>query len=294
MLQAFDKYNDLSPKLYEELENEINSFGKVVRFKFDISNPNPDPEKKNGAFIYPFLYKLQPATFDIVDPYEKGNRKIKKIGMVIGHSDESTENRPRYKFRKIEVHERDLGVASFDLSKIEDKEAVMYLLLHPKLSGGKFSDPQKKQVITRIDELGLSKKQRQERTDKLKALNVAQGMSDKELVNFADAMLWDSTEDIEVLRNKVESLAETQPKFFNDLVSGKQIEYQAAVKQAMTKKIIAFDPAEYKFMWCGNNQTITVLSPVGEANEVEKFAEFLQTGGGKANEVYKKIKSLLK
>ena len=34
---------------------------------------------------------------------------------------------------------------------------VMYLLLHPKLSGGEFMDKTKRQVITRIDEVTAAK-----------------------------------------------------------------------------------------------------------------------------------------
>ena len=46
MLHREGVWNDLSPKLIEKLEAQINSFGKSVRFKFDIANPDPDPEKE--------------------------------------------------------------------------------------------------------------------------------------------------------------------------------------------------------------------------------------------------------
>ena len=41
LLQQTAHYNDLSPQLRKELEEKIASFGKQVRYKFDISNPNP-------------------------------------------------------------------------------------------------------------------------------------------------------------------------------------------------------------------------------------------------------------
>jgi len=37
-----------------------------------------------------------------------------------------------------------------------------------------------------------------------------------------------------------------------------------------------------------------MLSPAGDRNEVDKFSEFLQTGGEKADTIYKKIKDLIK
>jgi hypothetical protein len=50
-LENFAHFNDISPKLRLELERKVESFGKRVRYKFDIAKPNPDPEKYNGAFV---------------------------------------------------------------------------------------------------------------------------------------------------------------------------------------------------------------------------------------------------
>jgi len=181
-----------------------------------------------------------------------------------------------------------------DLEEIPDHfDFAMYLEMHPKLSNGMFSDKTKRQIITRIDEQVLAKEQRAARTERKKALDAVESMSEKELVDFADAMLWDSTQDPELLRNQAEELAETNPIYFNDKVKGKTIEYQALVKQAMDRSVISFDPGEYKFSYSGNNQTITILTPAGDKNEVEKMAEWLQVGGGAATAVTEKIKGLL-
>jgi len=293
MLEQVKLFNDLSPKLRDEIEKKIDSFGKKVRYKFDISNRDPDPEKKDGV-IYPFAYTLDPVTFSIIDKYEdrKDKQKVKKIGIV-----ESTkENGDPEVFRRIRIYEREKGVKEFDLEKVEDRENVFYLELHPKLVGGMFADKEKRQLITRIDEMAAATTARTERTERVKALNIAQGMSDKELCDFADAMggTWDSKEDPGILRNKVEELAETNPIFFNDLVSGQALEYQAAITQAISNKLISFDPVDYKFIWSGNMQTIAALSPAGDKTEVQKLSDFFQTGGDKSAETYKKIKALLK
>ena len=50
-LENFAHYNDLSPKLRQELEDKVASFGKSVRYKFDIAKPNPDPTKYNGEIV---------------------------------------------------------------------------------------------------------------------------------------------------------------------------------------------------------------------------------------------------
>lgn len=291
LLRNEGQYNELSLKLREEVRKKVEGFGKVVRYKFDISNENPDPQKHDGKLIWPNMYTLDPATFYITDPNDK---KSKRIGLV--DTVEFENGHPIVKrFKKIKVDGKYKGILKLEIAEIEEHfDFAMYLELHPKVSNGMFPDKTKRQMITRVDEQVLAKEQREVRTSKLKALNAAQSMSDKELVDFADAMMWDSTQDIELLKNQVEELAETNPVYFNDKVVGKTIEYLALVKRALDKSVILFDPAEYKFSYAGNNQTITMLSPAGDKSEVEKFAEWLQVGGEKADEVYKKIKSLIK
>lgn len=291
MLQKHGHYNDLSDKLREELEKKAKSFGKKVKVKFNISKENPDPQKYNGAFVYPNKYTLDPRTFRITDPYEdrKGVSKSKQIGLV----DKVDREGIPETFHKIVVEYREQGVKTFDTDDAEGLEQVMFLLLHPKLTKGQFQDKEKTSVFEIVDDKKEATLRKERRDSKVKALNAVRDMKEKDLLEFADAMAWDASEDIDILKDKAEELAESNPEFFNDLVSGKNVEYQALVKRALDKEVWAFDPAEYKFIWTNNQQTITVLSPVGEKGHIEKMSEWLQTGGQKADEVYKKTKGLV-
>ena len=291
LLESVAHYNNLSDKLREELTEKIRYFGKRVRYKFSIDKDNPDPAKYDGAKIYPNVYTLDPCIFDILDPYaEKGKPKSKKIAMVQDVDEKGIPN----KFKKLRVKAGQKGIIDLELTEgTEDFYTAMYLELCPKLEGGMFQDKTKVAIISRIDDVRQASEERENRKARKIAMDVAEEMNEKAIVNFADAMLWDSTEDVGVLRNKVEALAESEPIFFNDLVQGKNIELRAIVKQAVDRKLITFDPAEYKYSWTGNNQTIAMLPPIGDKNEVEKMAEWLLNSGAKADEVLKKIKSLL-
>jgi len=293
--------NDLSEPLKKRLEEQIDSFGKSVRFKFDIAHPDPDPEKKAiGAMIYPFLWTLDPVRFNIIDKEEKreGKGKSKTIGIVEDWTQNEKEGLS-VRYRRIRVPSVNLGILTFDLTKTEDRENVCYLLLHPKLTGGEFADENKMPIVKRIDEQSAATEQRLLRTARKKAMDVAEEMSDKEIIDFCDAMSggnnieWDSAQDMGVLRNKVEALAEADPKYFNDKVEGKNVEYQALIKQAMNKKVISFNPAEHNFIWVGNNQVVASLSPASQKNEIEQLADIFQSGGAKMEETYKKVKSLV-
>ncbi len=292
LLSKHGLFNDLSDELRADLEKKVAGFGKSVRYKFDIANENPDPQKHGGALIYPNVYTLDPATFYINDPYEKrtGVSKSKRIGMIDGVDEKGNPN----KFKKIRVDGKYKGVLKLEIEEIEEhKEFAMFLEMHPKLTAGKFSDKSKRQVVTRIDEQAAATLARTERSARKKAMDIAEHMSPKELIDFADAMLLDSTQEEGVLRNEIELIAETTPDLFNDLVSGETIKYQSLVKQALDKGIIEFNPDSYSYNYASNKQPIITLTPTGTKNEVEKLADWLQSKGKVEQEVFKKIKALV-
>jgi hypothetical protein len=199
------------------------------------------------------------------------------------------------KFIKIRVPGASKSILSLNIEESrEDFYLAMFLELHPKLKDGKFAGRNVYHIFSRIDENAAARGARSERSERLKALNVAQAMSDSDLIDFADAMQWDSAENFDVLRNKIEELADTNPVYFNDLVSSKAVEYQSLIKQAMNKDLISFNYGEYKFTWSGNQQLITVLSPTGSESEIQKLSEWMQTSGNKGDDLYKKLKSLVK
>jgi len=295
MLQKEGTWNDLSPKLISKLEKRIASFGKKVRYKFDISNPDPDPEKRAiNARIFPFAYTVRPVTFTIFDEDEdrKEAQKSKKIGLISATKEEGGRTVVD-RFDRVRVYARENGVKEFDMTKAEDVAMVWYLELCPKLKGGLFSDPTKTQMITRIDEMANASEQIKQRSERKKAMDAAELMSDAELVSFADAMNWDSTLDIEILKNDIGNLADTNPVFFNDLLKDKTIEYRSLVKKSMVKGIISYDPAEGKFTYSSNMQPIAILPVVEGKNEVTVLADWLIAGGKNADEVYKKLKSMV-
>lgn len=294
LLREQGLYNDLSPKLREKIVKKVEGFGKSVRYKFDISNENPDPQKYGGKVIWPNQYILDPATFYIQDNLEDrpGKSKTKRIGMVL---EADPEKGTPTKFQKIKIDGKYAGVLKLELQEIpEHFDYAVYLELHPKLEGGEFSDKSKRQIFSRIDEKAKAQSERLERSLKTKAYNAAQAMSDTKVVEFADAMLWDSTQEIDVLRNLVEELSQTSPEYFNDMIEGKSVEYRATVKRALDKGAILFDPAERAFLYGNNKTKITVLPSGGDKEPVEQFSDWLEVGGDKANEAYKMIKSLIK
>jgi len=205
LLSKHGLFNDLSDELRNKLEARIKGYGKTVRYKFDIAKENPDPQKHGGVLLYPNVYTLDPATFYINDANGKSSKSV-RIGLVEGVDEKGNPN----KFKKIRVAGKYKGVLKLELEAIDEhREFAMFLEMHPKLQGGLFSDKAKRQVFSRIDEQAAATAARSERSARRKAMDIAEGMSHKQLIDFADAMLIDSTQDEGVLRNEIELIAET-------------------------------------------------------------------------------------
>lgn len=294
MLNQIAEYNDLSPALLKKLQDKINSFGKVVKYRFDIEQENPDRTFYNGKTIFPNIYTLDPTVFNITDNDEtrEGKSKFKKIALIKSHESNGTGGF-KTEFIKIRITAPARGILRLDLTNPDDIAKCMLMELHPKLKGGMFYDKDRRAVVSRVDDVSEARQQTEERAQKRKAQNAIADMTDEDLKRLADALEQDSTQDTLVLRNWAEELADVDYTFFNELVESKKIEFQSLVKQAIDKEIITFDPAEYKFTWTGNKQVITVLSPAGEESNIVKLGEWLQVGGEKATEVYNKLKGLV-
>lgn len=292
MLEQVAHFNDLSPALKQKLEARIASYGKKVRYKFSISNANPDPLKENGPIIWPTNYTLDPIVFDIVDLEEKrdGKSRAKKIGMV----DKVDDKGIPFAFKRVRIPGKNAGIFELELEdNPDDIRMAMYIELHPKLGNGLFQDKKRIPIITRIDEKKDSQEKREIRSSKAKALQLAGQMSDAEIREFAAAMTWDDSDEMEILRDKVEMEAENDPVSFVKLASTEKMKYQALVKRALIKGTLFYDPVGGRFL-DAKQQTITVLGLASGQNEVEQFAEFLMTNGKKGEEIYKRIEAATK
>lgn len=304
MLEQEGIYNDLSPKLREKLEARINSFGRIdnegnlvgiVRYKFNLARKNPDPTNYNGPIVYPSQYNLHPVQWKITDNLEdrKDKQKVKNIG-VLEKVERDEKGNLQYRYIGLRITEHEKGVKLFDLSKEEDKNMIASLELHPKNGEGLFFNNQMVSMFSRIDQNKFAAEQRAERSARKKALDAVEDMSDKDIIDFADAMSWDSTEEPGLLRNQVEGLAESTPQLFNDLVSGQKIKYQSIIKKAIDNKILNHNPSEGSISWTSTGQQIIALGVnTGMKNDIERFAEWLQESGKKGDETYKKLKSLI-
>lgn len=300
MLEQVAHFNDLSPKLREKLEKKIASFGKSVIYKFNISRPDPHPDNR-GKMIYPGLFTLGPVKFTITDKDEDraGKSKQKTIALV---KDNSLDDKGvPTAFNKVKVYDFQQGIVRLDLENKdntpipENIEICAMMELHPKLNGGMFQAITVLPVFNRTDELAEAKANRSTRKIKAEAMAAAQEFTDQEIRDFVCGMNWDETEDMDILREKVEALAENDAVAFTKTANSPTFHYKATVKRAFDKQVILFIPVENKIIWGSNQQAIAILDRMegDEKNEVDRFADWLILAKN-GEEIYKKLKALLK
>jgi hypothetical protein len=291
-LSQVGRWNDFSDGLKKKLEDRIAEMPQLVRYSFSISHQDPHPDNK-GKQVWPAMYTLDPITFEIVDKDEdrKDKQKLKRVGIVSAIDDETGQPSS---FERIRVFEKHCGVLTLDKEKPEDLAQIMMLELHPKVEGSMFQSTTAIAKVKRLDEAKLSREKRTTRKLKIEVMNKVSSLSDQAIVDFCDAMMWLSTEDVDILRGKVEEFAETNPEDVRDLLESNKLEYQAIVKKALDRSIISFDPVEYKYTWVANKQPLAVLQATAEHNEVERMAEWLMTNGEQGEKAFKKLKTQIK
>lgn len=288
MLEAQGKhYNHLSDQLRKELQDKATKAGRFVRYKFDIARKNPDGEQRTGGeFLYPILYTLTPATYDIVDPYDK---KQKKIALVLRLKEFGADYDH---FGRVTISGGDQGKMLLDLNKPEDRDVFGFLEMHPKMSGGMFQEKNGRGIVSLIDEIKVADDSLKRRNLRIDAMYVAANMQLREIKDFAAAMGWNEHDEPVVLRDRITGLAELDPEFFRSFIDNKSIEYRATIQRAQDNDIIQFLPVESKFVWSSNQQAIAVLDRVEGHNILERMTDWIMTSKN-GQEVFTKMKSIL-
>ena len=289
MLRTTDNYNNISPQLREKLNALRKDAGKIVKYKFYIAQRNPDGERRAAdEHIWPATYTLTPVQYAILDP---GDQLMKDIGMTDGLK-RLRGDIQEYDFRRLQIRERDRGILSLDLTKPDQIEKFEFLEMHPKLEGGMFRDTSIPAMFVRLDELRESKTRLKTREKRSEALMVATRLTEDDVRSFAAGMNWNETDDIDILRDKLTSLADTDPEFFRKYLDDPRTEYKTTTRRAIDANIIAWIPVENKFIWTTNGNTIALLERADDKDFLDRMADWFMSHKN-GQETMKKIKALL-
>ena len=183
------------------------------------------------------------------------------------------------------------GVISCVGGRIADQEIFEYLMLSNYRKGNPNRDPSYKEIYELVDVQADAKTTRATRTQKLKAMNYATEMTDEEVLTFAAASGW-GKDQVEIQRNRIEIMSETDPVHFLKIASNRQNNIKADIKNALDKGFITFDKPSSKFTWTNNGELITTVPRSTKGNHLDGILHFIiNSDHGEA--VYQEVKLLL-
>lgn len=176
--------------------------------------------------------------------------------------------------------------------RADHQEIHSYLSLCNYNGSNTNRDDSKEIVFELVDEVAKSQKETKKRNLKREALNSAADLSADDVRNYIAALGQDDTQKIEVLRNKLEAMADSDPEEFIALISNKQATMKATINRALSKGAIMFDTEQSRFTWPNGEAILTVSRTTGGDN-VDELISFC-VSGAKGEKVYQTLQSKAK
>lgn len=275
MLKKIGSYNDF-PKDFKQPKLKK---GETVIYR--LLNSVTDPNRP-GQVRFPASVKIRSVdrvriSEDESDTYDIGLvRQIDKEGIVQG-------------MRHIKIAaQEEAGYFRVVGGNLLDEE--LYVLL--ELTNLNLSNPLRDESIEplfqRIDEEKEATDSRKKRSARLSAMTFAANMNLAAVKDFAASRNWEQNDKEEVLRQRIEKLAETEPEAFMRSVNDKDLIIRATIKRAVDKGTIRFDIPQSKWVWKAGGETICVVAKSEGLEPFDGLVDFIKTNK-KGDAVYVEI-----
>jgi hypothetical protein len=174
-----------------------------------------------------------------------------------------------------------------------DQELYGYLMLSNRRSNNEHKANDAEPVYELIDTKSVAQKVRGERSKKLEAMTVAAQMSSEDVVETVASLGLNEKQDLELLREKLEAMAENDPESFLKVASNSNKTIKANVKRAIDQGVIIFDKAQNAFKWALNEEIIATIPRSTGSGHLDGFAGFL-ISNKKGEKIYEELTKLLK
>jgi len=270
-------FNNLSPELIES--TKLKKGEKVVYRIHNIQRNPMDPTK----WALPSVRSVPPVD-QIYDEKKQEFVDIAAVRSVNADGDHS--------FHELYFYGSQGGMLVLSGGVAAHQEMHSYLALCNYNASNPNRDTTKEPLFELVDESVRSEKERKNRNLKREALNAAYDLSADDVKNYIAALGQDDTRPMEVMRNELETLADTDPKGFLDLINNKQASMKAVINRALTKGVLIFDHESSRYTWPNGEAILTVARTTG-SEPVEELVSFC-VSGAKGEKVFQIIQSKAK
>ncbi|MAN63463.1 MAG: hypothetical protein CMI60_16130 [Parvibaculum sp.] len=196
-------------------------------------------------------------------------------------------------FHTIEFTKQKAGRLLLQGNIARDRDLYQFLTLSNYNASNPNRDTSVQPLFELVNPKVKAEKARKSRSLKRDAMNVAAELSGAEVREFISSLGKDEKRDLSVLRDELETLAETDPNQFIKLSKNTNKSYQANIKRALDKNIISFDGETNTFTWTSTGETIVQVPRSSKLGHLEGFTNFVLSNKNGAS-IYQEIVKLLK
>lgn len=148
-----------------------------------------------------------------------------------------------------------------------------------------------KEICKLVDHVAASRARVLQMSNKQAAIIAAINMSDADKVDFAAAMNWNEKDPLEIITDKIATLADTDPEQFSGLITGNGVAIRSDLKKAVSKGIVSFSPQSSSLTWA-NGETFAVLDIATGETFLDAFTKWV-SAHPKGNAQYEVLRKQL-
>lgn len=285
--------NKFSKTVQDYLDNRKLKPGDMVKYRLLNGIRNIDPQRRRGDdILFPASVSI-PLTDNIYDPGEEGknNGRVVQVGVVKAFND--VTKMPVFRKYAVQPQKGDNGIFVLRGGVIQEMEVYEALELSNRNKSNPFRDQSEEAMFERVDDSAESKVKSTKRNFLFDSLNAIRQWTPEEMRIIAASYNLSTSLPVDVLKDKLEEIAEVDPKKFYDLIDSEDTKIKAVIKLAMESGIIAFNAHENKWVYAEGGETIALLDRKEGINEMEQFKEFLKSSANGHN-IKEQLKKLIK
>jgi hypothetical protein len=278
---------ETSPKILKYLEDRKLKPGESVQYRILKKTKNLDPQRKKGDdWLFPSV-----ILFNLRDRIKKPEGGILEIG-VVDKFDEKTKM-PTFKSFVHNPQKGDGGIIFLNADNIDDIEKYPIMELSNKNGSNPFRDASEDPLYERVDDAKEAKVRSKKRNYLKDSLNAIDLWTNEELRIAAASNFIPTTLDIETIKDKLETIAEQDPKKFYESIDDPINKSRAIITIAKEMNIIQYSAHENKWFLVGSNQTVALLDRREGVEPTEQFTQFM-TNSPKGQDVKEQLLKLIK
>lgn len=264
--------NKLPAKVVKYLADARPKGVEMAKYRLLNGTKNIDKDREKGdEFLFPSAVTIN-LNGSFIDP-ETGKDTVE--WGVVKSFDEKLK-RPTFKKYFVRPTKGDGGIFFIRGNSVADMDDYDGLELSNENRNNPFRDESVPPIFERIDEAKESRVRSKKRNYLFDSLSAIRDWTQDERRIAGAAYNLSTTLSPDELKDRLEEIAEKDPKKFYDGIDSTDNSTKAIIKMSQEAEIITYIPFEHKWVYVGSNETLALLDRREGVNEYQQLLEFLK------------------